>query len=367
MNEDSDSNDETPAPVARPPKSEQEPASSELVEIAPNIVRMQLPIDMPGLGHVNCYILEDDRGLALVDPGLPDETSFRTLSDRLASFGASVQNVHTVIVTHSHPDHFGGYRHIANATDDVALITHESFRDRMKMDEMRENLDFDSLEPSTMTIEELREAFKRSTPWGKQFSPPDMALERFQRHGRESFASFRLPEPTQRVSDGTVIELAGREWVSVHTPGHTADHLCLYDPGEKVMLSGDHVLPSITPHIGGITPQQDPLAEFFNSLDRMHEFNDVELVLPAHGKLFSDLPGRADDIKEHHVERLDAIREIADEIGEADVNSYMQRLFRERSWGEMAESETYAHLEHLRIMGDAVAGESAGLRTYAPA
>jgi hypothetical protein len=26
----------------------------------------------------------------------------------------------------------------------------------------------------------------------------------------------------------------------------------------------------------------------------------------------------------------------------------MKRLFKERSWGEMAESETYAHLEHLR-------------------
>jgi glyoxylase-like metal-dependent hydrolase (beta-lactamase superfamily II) len=354
-------------PTERPPKSEQEPASSELEEIAPNIVRMQLPIDMPGLGHVNCYILEDDRGLALVDPGLPDETSFRTLVERLEGFGASLHNVHTVIVTHSHPDHFGGYRHIANATDDVELITHETFRDQMQADEMRENLDFDSLEPSKMTIEELRESFKRTTPWGKQFSPPDMALERFQRHGRKSFASFRLPEPTRRVSDGTVVELAGREWVSVHTPGHTEDHLCLYDPVEKVMLSGDHVLPSITPHIGGITPQQDPLAEFFESLDRMHEFSDVELVLPAHGKLFGDLAGRADEIKEHHVERLDTIRQIADEIGEADVNAYMQRLFRERSWGEMAESETYAHLEHLRIMGDAVAGELSGLRTYAPA
>ena len=27
--------------------------------------------------------------------------------------------------------------------------------------------------------------------------------------------------------------LAGREWVSLHTPGHTPDHLCLYDPVER--------------------------------------------------------------------------------------------------------------------------------------
>ena len=38
----------------------------------------------------------------------------------------------------------------------------------------------------------------------------------------------------------------------MHTPGHTADHLCLFDPAEGVLLSGDHVLPTITPHINGI-------------------------------------------------------------------------------------------------------------------
>jgi hypothetical protein len=31
----------------------------------------------------------------------------------------------------------------------------------------------------------------------------------------------------------------------------------------------------------------------------------------------------------------------------------MRRLFQQRSWGPMAESETYAHLEHLRLLGKA--------------
>ena len=56
---------------ARPPKQEQEPASEEITEVAPGVIRMQLPIWMPGLGHVNMYGLIDDRGLAVVDPGLP--------------------------------------------------------------------------------------------------------------------------------------------------------------------------------------------------------------------------------------------------------------------------------------------------------
>ena len=34
--------------------------------------------------------------------------------------------------------------------------------------------------------------------------------------------------------------LAGREWQAVHTPGHTLDHLCLWDAEHGVLLSGDH-------------------------------------------------------------------------------------------------------------------------------
>ena len=135
--------------------------------------------------------------------------------------------------------------------------------------------------------------------------------------------------------------------MSLHTPGHTADHLCLFDPAEGVVLSGDHVLPTITPHISGLAAGADPLTEFFRSLDKVAELEGVQLVLPAHGHPFVDLAGRAKEIREHHEERLDTLRSAAEELGDATVEDYMQRLFKPRSWGQMAESETYAHLEHL--------------------
>jgi hypothetical protein len=60
--------------------------------------------------------------------------------------------------------------------------------------------------------------------------------------------------------------------------------------------------------------------------------------------------------------------DIADDLGEADVRGYSHRLFRERSWGPMAESETYAHLEHLRVQGRVSAERDAGgLLRYRPA
>jgi glyoxylase-like metal-dependent hydrolase (beta-lactamase superfamily II) len=89
-------------------KQEQEEASTDITEVAPGVLRLQLPIRLPGLGHVNCYALEDDRGVALVDPGLPGPASWAALEERLAAASIPLARVHSVIVTHSHPDHFGG-------------------------------------------------------------------------------------------------------------------------------------------------------------------------------------------------------------------------------------------------------------------
>jgi hypothetical protein len=113
------------------------------------------------------------------------------------------------------------------------------------------------------------------------------------------------------------------------------------------------VLPTITPHISGISTSPDPLASFFFSLDRVAEMSGVGRVLPAHGHPFEDLAARCEAIKRHHYERLEQVRSISRDLGPATVEAFSKRLFKPRSWGAMAESETYAHLEHLRMKGDA--------------
>jgi glyoxylase-like metal-dependent hydrolase (beta-lactamase superfamily II) len=350
-------------------KQEQEPATDEITELAPGVLRTQLPVQLPGLGHVNCYLLEDERGVALIDPGLPGPESWKALLDRLQRAGFQLRHVHTAIVTHSHFDHFGGASQL-RAEADADILTHDSFRLVVEQRELFENPDAESLELNGEDdLERLREMFRRPKPWGGFWrAPPDDELRQFARLGRRT-RKFLLPTPSVTVADTQVIKLARREWIAVHTPGHTSDHLCLYDPVEKLFVSGDHVLPTITPHIAGAGPigdaadQPDPLARFFTSLRHMHDF-DVDLVLPAHGHPFTNLAGRADEIIEHHEERLDVLRNGADELPSGTVADFMRRLFRERSWGDMAESETFAHLEHLRLLGQAVSSERDGLLVY---
>lgn len=357
----------------RPPRQEQEPASEEVVEVAPGVLRMQLPIWMPGLGHVNMYGLVDDRGLAVVDPGLPGPQSWKALKQRLRSAGFRVKNVHTVLVTHSHPDHFGSAGRIAREAG-ARLVTHHAFSTwtvkgpspqralsegearRLEVeaaaaaqaldvppDEIPTVRDPDVVPDDTDEREATSMPWGTRTPWGTVNPGPPLKRRLLIRAMRLLFSP---PEPTHRVHHGERLRLAGRDWFVVHTPGHTVDHLCVWDPETGTLLTGDHVLPSITPHVSGVR-RADSLKSYLATLDLVARLDGVKLGLPAHGHPFEDVPGRVEAIRHHHAERMELLREASLSLGAATVQQLSREVFPKRHWGVMAESETFAHLEHM--------------------
>ncbi len=346
-------------------RQEQETARTEVTEVAPDVLRMELPIRMPGLGHVNCYAILDGDGAALVDPGLPGPGTWRALQDRLRQADLEVRHVHSVIVTHSHPDHFGGAARFAKETG-ARVVAHHSFAfgpyaattPEVSVDDLAAQRSGTETEAQGSAADAegaesaLRAWSSGRTPWGGKRPRPPLRTRLKWRMVR-MLGGRIVPAVTHPVEHGDVLELAGREWFVVHTPGHTADHFCLHDPETGVFLAGDHVLPTITPHISGITSSPDPLSTFFYSLDRVGEISGVKQVLPAHGHPFADLRERTEAIKRHHYERLEKVKEISRQLGPATVAEFSRHLFQPRSWGSMAESETYAHLEHLRIASQA--------------
>jgi len=344
-------------------RQEQEPARSEVTEVAPNVLRLELPIAMPGLGHVNCYALVDSRGAALVDPGLPGPASWVALERRLRTAGLRVSDVHSVVVTHSHPDHFGGAVRLRRESG-ARILAHRDFcfgGAAAAPEASVDDLDAQASDDAERDARRPRTPGRGAPPWGTGRTPWGGTRPRPGWRVRLRWMAMRwfsrlsmVPEVTDPLEEDDLILLAGRHWRVVHTPGHTADHFCLHDPETGTFLAGDHVLPTITPHISGLDGEADPLRAFFDSLDRVAELHQVDLCLPAHGHPFRDLRARTEEIKRHHHERLARVKAISREIGRpATVTQFSQRLFKRRSWGPMAESETYAHLEHLRHAGQA--------------
>ena len=351
-------------------KQEQQPASDEVVEVAPGVLRMQLPIQFTGLGHVNMYGLADGDGLAVVDPGMPGRQSWQAVVAALGRAGYRPADVHTVVITHSHPDHFGGALRLAREAD-ADIVAHAAFTVPWLA----------ATEPDVASLEDgddligttwmaVRDFNGLRVPWrapDDTLRPPQLprslprpVMKLAWRLGRRY---LRAPTPTRPLTDGAAIRLAGRDWFAVHTPGHTADHLCLHDPEHRLLLAGDHVLPTITPHVSGIGCGRDPLRQYLDALDTVARL-DVGLVLPAHGHPFADLAKRTTEIARHHDERLDRLRQIGAADGPSTVETFSRALFPPGRLGLMAESEVFAHLEHLRRDGSARAWRHDGALVY---
>jgi glyoxylase-like metal-dependent hydrolase (beta-lactamase superfamily II) len=250
-----------------------------------------------------------------------------------------------VIVTHSHPDHYGGAAQL-RAESGADIITHRLFRTF-----------YDPTEPPDVDAEELalmmRSPFD-APPWGGPAMDVPWKRKLRMRAAQNFPRLMKVPTPSVRLRETDRMKFAKRDWVAVHTPGHTHDHLCLFDPETGTLLSGDHVLPSITPHISGLTAHGDPLTLFFDSLDKIGNFsNQISIALPAHGTPFTNVGERVQQIKDHHAERLQKLRDTSNSLSRpASVMEFSTHLFSPRAQGAMADSEAYAHLEHLRLLGD---------------
>ena len=341
----------------RPLKQEQEEATTDITEVARGILRLQLPTNFTGLGHVNTYAIEDSRGFTLVDPGLPSDESWNALVDRLRDAHIPLERVHTVYITHSHPDHFGGAHRLVEASG-ADVLTSTMFRkwvDILDLDETPlEPFDpADAVEAGTILDAVAAaddETLAREYPGIMGFRT---RLRAAVADGRiEELSWLKAPRPTIVVEDGEPIRMGDREWIGLLTPGHTHDHLCMWCPEDGIVLSGDHVLPTITPHVAGFWGG-DTLAAYLANLDKVGGLEGVTTVLPAHGHPFGDLAGRCDAIKDHHAVRIEQLVTAAPATGWAAVTRWSEHLFSPRSRGPMADSETHAHLEHLRLNGRA--------------
>src|SRR5690606_19792836 len=118
-----------------------------------------------------------------------------------------------------------------------------------------------------------------------------------------------IPRSFHRIADGDRILIGAHGWEVIVGRGHSPEHACLYSPDLNLLISGDQVLPRISPHIGVYPGEPDatPLTLYLQSLEKFAHLPTDVRVLPARGDPFIGLHTRIAMLTRHHQVRLDAL------------------------------------------------------------
>ena len=316
-----------------------------MIEVTPGIYRMPLPLPVPTLSHVNTYLVKGDEGCLLIDTGWNTDESFDSLKEQLAELGIEGREISQIVVTHAHPDHYGMAGKLKELYGATLYFHH---------------LEKDFIETRYVNMEELIQELGQ---WLQRNGVPPERLAELQKASLPMLKFVTPIMPDTTLYGGETITCGDFSFEVMPTPGHAPGHICLYEPGKKILFSGDHILPTITPHVG-LHPQSgsNPLGDYLDSLERLKNL-EVNFVLPGHEQPFTEFRERIEGISLHHrlrnAEILAALGSDAKTAFELttgitwlhDVNGVgWHKLV---SWDKrMAILETLAHLEVMRAKGE---------------
>lgn len=309
-------------------------------KVRPGLWSLPVPLPDNPLRYVLVYALELDDGVALVDAGWNTDTAWQALLDGLAAAGGSITDVRAVVVTHIHADHYGLAGRVREASG-AWVGLHPADAELLQA----RYVDTDQLVASMAELLELSGVPEDQRP---DLATASLPIRRM--------VTMALPD--RLLEDGEAVDLPGWDLRAIWTPGHSPGHICLYSERRRLLLSGDHVLPRISPNISFHSQQHaDPLGDYLASLARLRDV-EAEEVLPAHEYRFADLAGRVAELEEHHAQRLGEIEAQLRRQPGSTAWELTLSLTWSRPWEEFppfmqraANGETLAHVVLLERRG----------------
>jgi glyoxylase-like metal-dependent hydrolase (beta-lactamase superfamily II) len=294
--------------------------------VAPGIYAITLPLPWE-LETVNVYLVRLVDGWMLVDSGIGTEACFDALRAGLDKGGIEWRDIHSLLLTHMHPDHVGLAAKILDLSG-ARLLMHRGEAAYLA-EIVREN-----------RAPHFNEGMQRA-------GVPVELTERITAIFGDLRRNFRALTPAWPLEGEESIPVEGGALRVIWTPGHSPGHVCLYSPEHRYLVSGDHVLQYITPNIQW-HPGEDMLGTFLSSLEKLLAF-DVEVILPSHGEPFNGVHSRVQETLEHHAERcLQIEQHLAGEPSTA--HALVELIWQGRLspfHHHFAVFEILAHLEYL--------------------
>lgn len=309
------------------------PTPGTIKEVATGVywLRMSLPF---ALDHINLWLLEEEEGWTVVDTGISTRQTKEVWEQIFIDF-LGAKPIKQVIVTHLHPDHIG-----------LAGWFSERFECPLWISKKEYELFTKIFETTSNPIPDSAIEFYQSAGYNNN------QIERY----KNAFSNFAnivapLPENYKRLQNGETFVINHQKWHVVVGSGHSPEHVCLYCPELKLLISGDQVIPRITSNVSvfPIEPTANPLADWLESCSRLKEtLPDDLMVLPSHQEPFYGLHHRLDElIASHHI-ALDRLQTYIKTPRKA-IDCINIMFGREVGSSEMqfAIGETLAHLNYL--------------------
>jgi glyoxylase-like metal-dependent hydrolase (beta-lactamase superfamily II) len=318
-------------------------------KVAGGLWSVPVPIIGNPLRYVLTYLIEHDTGFVMVDPGWNHPTSWQALTSGLAECGIPIQAVTGILVTHVHPDHHGQSAKVRELSG--AWV---------------------GMHPAEDAFLDIRgEAAMRSgmAHYLRWCGAPDSHLRQLVASRSHSAQIEPMARADRLINHGDRIEAPGLRLSAVWTPGHTPGHLCFYDEARDLLLTGDHILPRITPNVSAYDMTSNPLEDYLASLEKIRGIQPSE-VLPAHEYRFTDLDSRLTDLTEHHRERLAEAERGLVAAGPAGTTAWQAAMgvTWSRPWADLvsfqrqaAVGEVLSHLRYLQARGRAAESDIDGV------
>lgn len=292
-----------------------------------NGYRIGIPVPFP-MKYVYCYLFENNHDYVLIDVGFNYKAAKEAWEEVFKQLNIKPTNIKTIYLTHFHPDHSGLTGWMQELTG-ANVYMHEV--DAKMIDRVWGK-------ESVQTMHMKERILDHGVP--KQLS--DDIIEHM-----EMITNHVLPLPiTQYI--GEQVELGGKEWNVIHTPGHSDGHICFYQEEEQVLIAGDHILDKITPNIS-VWPgaSQKPLHDYIDSLKKVKSLK-VKKAWSAHGSPIENVSERVDELIHHHEDRLTKIEALSNEKTTYEIAEvlFAHKELTPHQW-RFAIAETMAHLYYL--------------------
>jgi glyoxylase-like metal-dependent hydrolase (beta-lactamase superfamily II) len=294
-------------------------------EIRKDLFRIEVPLPNNPLRSVNCYAIRGGDRSLIIDTALNRPECLQTIEQGLRALDIDPAKS-DFFITHFHTDHVGL----------VGEMAREGSRVYFNQPEIDWMMNWGGWE--VMFDYGARNGF-----------PREQLQAAFHNHPGARFAPSRIPE-LQILSDGDPLRVGVYTFRAISTPGHSPGHICLYEPEQKLLVSGDHVLGDITPNIQCWSDEHNPLRAYLDNLDKVQRL-EIELALPGHRSLIRDPVKRIDELKAHHRRRL---AEVLAVLASGPAHAY--RVASQMSWEIEADSwEDFPLIQKWFATGEAIA------------